>query len=101
MIKHIVFWSLKDEHNGQPKKELALELKRQLLDLEKKIPQIKKISVGINEVNFDRNHDVALDTEFETFDDLSIYATHPEHLKLVGFVRTISTNRVAVDYTLN
>lgn len=101
MIKHIVFWSLKDEHNGQSKKELALELKKQLLALESKIPQIRKIDVGINEINFDRNHDVALDTEFESFDDLSIYANHPEHLKLVSFVRSISTNRVAIDYTLN
>ncbi len=101
MIRHIVMWSLKDEHNGQPKKILAQKLKTQLLDLESKIPQIKQIEVGINEINFDRNHDVALVTEFESFDDLSIYANHPDHIKLVAFVRSISTGRAAIDYTID
>jgi hypothetical protein len=100
MIKHIVMWSLIEEYNGQPKSTVAKELKTRLLELENKIPQIKSIEVGINEVNFDRNHDVVLITEFDSFDDLSIYANHPDHLKLVEFVKQISTARAAIDFTL-
>lgn len=100
MIKHIVMWSLKNEHNGLSKSTIALELKSKLLDLKGKIPQIKKIEVGINEINFDRNNDVVLITEFESFNDLSIYANHPDHLKLVEFVRENSISRSAIDFTI-
>ncbi|PKP28267.1 MAG: stress responsive protein [Bacteroidetes bacterium HGW-Bacteroidetes-19] len=100
MIKHIVMWSLKEEYNGQSKNTIAKELKTRLLELENKIPQIKSIEVGINEVNFDRNHDVVLITEFDSFDDLSTYANHPDHLNLVEFVKQISTARAAIDFTL-
>ena len=100
MIKHIVMWSLKEEYNGQTKNTIANELKTRLLDLENKIPQLKSIAVGINEIHFDRNHDVVLITEFNSFDDLAIYANHPDHLKLVEFVKQISTARAAIDFTL-
>ena len=99
MIKHIVMWTLKDEFNGLNKNEIAKELKNQLLALENKIPQIKSIEVGINEINEDKNHDVVLITEFESFDDLGTYAKHPEHMKVVEFVKSISTGRAAIDFT--
>ena len=100
MIKHIVMWTLKDEFNGLNKNEIAKELKSQLLSLESKILQIKSIEVGINEINEDKNHDVALITEFNSFDELAIYAKHPEHMKVVEFVKRISTGRAAIDYTM-
>jgi len=100
MIKHIVMWSLKDEYNGRSKAMLAQDLEKVLLDLKNKIPQLKKIEVGHNEINFDRNNDLAIVTEFESFEDLAIYANHPDHLKVVAFVREISTARAAIDFTI-
>ena len=100
MIKHIVMWTLKDEFNGLNKNEIAKELKNQLLALQNKISQIKSIEVGVNEINADKNHDIILITEFQSFDDLSIYAKHPEHMKVVEFVRNISTGRAAIDFTI-
>lgn len=101
MIKHIVMWTLKEEHNGKLKNEIAEELKGKLLALKDKIEQVKSIEVGINAIHPDKNHDVALITEFESFDDLAIYAQHPDHLVVVDYVKGIATGRAAVDFTMD
>jgi len=101
MIKHIVMWTIKDEHNGQKKDEIAYDLKKKLLDLKPKIPEIKDIEVGINSINHKKNHDVILITKFNNFDDLKSYSTHPEHLKIIDFVKSITTGRAAVDFTID
>ncbi len=99
MIKHIVMWTLKDEYKGSTKVELAKELKTQLLNLKGKIAELKFIEVGVNDLFPDKNHDVVLVTEFDSVNDLQTYAQHPEHLKVVEFVKEIATGRAAVDYT--
>nr|NIS37839.1 Dabb family protein [Candidatus Saccharibacteria bacterium]NIV71497.1 Dabb family protein [Calditrichia bacterium]NIW77977.1 Dabb family protein [Calditrichia bacterium] len=48
MIKHIVMWRLYEFADDKSKKENALKLKEKLLSLPEKIPQIKKMEVGIN-----------------------------------------------------
>lgn len=100
MIKHIVMWTLVEEYDGLQKEEIAISLKSQLLDLENKIPQIKYIEVGINEINSDMNHDVVLITEFESFNDLKVYSTHPEHMKVVAFLKDRRIERVVADYAI-
>ena len=97
-MKHIVMWTLKDEFNGKNKQQLAEELKKQLLALKDIIPQIKNIEVGINSINHEKNHDLVLITEFKNTEDLTIYSKHPEHLKVVEFVKNIATGRAAVDF---
>ena len=100
MIKHIVMWTLKEEFNGMNKSDIAEELKNQLLALKSKISIIKNIEVGVNKINHDKNHDVILITEFETFEKLAEYSTHPDHMKVVDFVKNISTGRAAVDFEM-
>jgi phenylalanyl-tRNA synthetase alpha subunit len=100
MIKHIVMWTLKDEHNGKNKPEIAEELKSHLLSLKSKISELKSIEVGFNAIHQDKNHDVAIVTEFESFDGLAIYAQHPEHLKVGEYLKGIATGRAAIDFTL-
>jgi len=94
-------WTLKDEHKGQSKAELAKELKNQLLNLKNTISQIRSIEVGINGINHDKNHDIVLITEFDSFENLAIYAKHPAHVEVGNFVASISTARSAVDFTVD
>ncbi len=44
--------------------------------------------------------DVALYSEFSTWDDLEAYQKHPEHLKVVSFVQEIRLERHVVDYEI-
>lgn len=98
MVKHIVMWKLKDEHNGMNKEELAVEMKNQLMALKGSIAELVDIQVGINSINPDKNSDIVLTTEFNTSDDLATYAGHPEHMKVVAFAKQIVVERACVDY---
>lgn len=91
-------WTIKESHNGKDKVNLLSEMQQKLLDLKSKITELQSIEVGINGLNAEKNHDLVLITEFNNADDLATYATHPEHLKVVDFVKEISTGRAAVDF---
>lgn len=95
MITHVVMWKLKEQN----KKENALKLRNELLALKKTIEVIEFISVDFNlEQAPVENFDVVLTLKVETWEDLGIYANHPDHVNIIDFVRSIVTQRVAIDY---
>jgi hypothetical protein len=98
MIKHIVMWKLKDNAEGASKEENAKKIKTIIEALKGKIPQIKHIEVGANVLPSDAAYDVALYSEFASLQDLDIYQKHPEHVAVVGFVKTVVSSRVVADY---
>lgn len=100
MLKHVVLWKLKQKANGQSKEENARELKRQLENLNGKIPGLMKIELGINrlENTADDNADVILYSEFENQRALETYINHPEHKKIIPFARSIWDERRVIDY---
>lgn len=98
MVKHIVMWKLKEEHNNMTKDELILEMSNQLLELKGKINELVDIQVGVNGIHFEKNSDLVLITEFNSFEDLEIYAKHPDHLKVVAFAKEIVIERACVDF---
>ncbi|MBI9067395.1 MAG: Dabb family protein [Salinivirgaceae bacterium] len=100
MIRHIVMWTLKENHFGKSKLELAQEMRERLLELKEKIKEIKSLEVELNAANFERNHDISLLAEYESFEQLKIYSEHLEHQKAVKFIREISTARACVDYEI-
>ena len=93
MVKHIVFFKLKDKTP-----ELAEELRKRLLSLQEAIPFIREIEVGINFKESDRAYDVALITVFDSEEDLQRYATHPYHLKVIKYIKTITSDTKVVDF---
>ena len=98
MVKHIVFWSLKETAQGRSKKDNILLMKQKLENLAEIIPQIKSLSVGLNENGGE--YDICLDSAFENMEDLKKYDTHPEHEKVKEFVRSVVEKRAAVDFTI-
>jgi|APDOM4702015248_1054824.scaffolds.fasta_scaffold22118_4 hypothetical protein len=99
MVRHVVCWKLKDEVDGKSKLQNALEAKSMLEDLREVIEEIRYIKVGINAPGTAANNwDMILESEFTTLRDLDTYANHPEHLKVVEFIKRITEARVCVDY---
>jgi hypothetical protein len=98
MVKHIVFWKLKDFAEGASKRENALKAKALMEDMRGKIPGMLKLEVGINFESSDSACDISLYTEFETRRALDAYQTHSEHRKLREFMPLIRTERRVVDY---
>jgi hypothetical protein len=98
MLKHIVLFKLKEQAEGAGKDQNARKLKSELEALAGKIPQIKKMEVGINTVLSEAAYDVAIYSEFSGKGDLEIYQKHPEHMKVVELVKTVAAGRAVVDY---
>ncbi len=98
MIKHIVFWTLKEFAWGGNKKENALKIKQLLEGLKSKIKEIKSIEVGININETPAAYDIVLYAEFASAQDLDAYQVHPEHLKVGDFIDKVRIDRRVVDY---
>ncbi|MFQ5638689.1 MAG: Dabb family protein [bacterium] len=101
MVKHIVMWQLKDASEGAGKAENAAKLKDKLEALQKTIPEIKSLEVGINFNNSDAAYDVVLTTEFENRQALQAYQNHPDHQRLISeFLNKVRSDKKVVDFEI-
>jgi len=96
MVKHIVMFDFKDE-----KKEENLQKAKVMLEaLLETVPSLKSMEVGINFSQEDRAMDMSLYSEFEDKEGLEAYAIHPEHLKVVEFIKSVAMASKVSDYTV-
>jgi antibiotic biosynthesis monooxygenase (ABM) superfamily enzyme len=93
MIKHLVFFKLKDRSP-----ENIAKAAETLRSMEGKIDILRHIEVGVDFVKSGRSFDIALVTHFDSREDLDAYATHPEHLPILDYMKTVIEQSVAVDY---
>jgi len=99
MIKHMILWNLKDELSESEKKESALKIKAELEQLKGKVPGLVEIKVIIDGIA-GSNAEVMLDSTFESEEALNGYQIHPEHVKAATFVRSVTCNRMCMDYVI-
>jgi len=98
MIKHIVFFRLKEQQDLDLKKQQLLKLKSFLESLKEKIGWIVHLEAGINFSTRDVAYDLALVSDFASETDLEKYIAHPEHQKLLEFLNGIKKEVAVVDY---
>lgn len=98
MIKHIVMWTLKDSALGADKAANARKMKEQLEALPGRIPGLLSLEVGIDVFAANPACEVVLYSTFATRADLDVYQGHPEHLKVVEFVKQVVASRGVLDY---
>jgi hypothetical protein len=98
MIKHIVFWRLKDSAHGNDTTTNARLIKEKLEALQGKIPGLLKIEVGLDFIHAETSSDVALYSEMESRDALQAYQVHPLHQAVGAFIKEVCCERRAVDY---
>ncbi|WP_343208728.1 Dabb family protein [Anaerolentibacter hominis] len=101
MVRHVVMFRFAEEAEGRSAAENGMIAKEMLLALKGKISELKAIEVGVNMAEADAgNYTVCLTCDFDSMEDLSVYAVHPEHLKVVEFIKKVNTSRACVDYTI-
>lgn len=98
MVKHIVFWKLKDEANGLSKSENAAEIKRRLEALNGQIEGLLKLEVGMDFLGSAESADLVLYSEFTNKEALDFYANHPLHKAVMPFIAEARSERRVVDY---
>lgn len=96
MIVHIVMFKFRDENKSSNIKEVTKRLNA-LVEL---IPSLKSMEVGVNFTISERAFDLSLYSTFETKEDLGAYAVHPEHLKVVELIKSVTLESKVVDYIL-
>lgn len=91
MLKHIVLFKLKNPADS-PRAVSSLK------ELQEKIPFIRSLEVGVNEVQSPRACDIALTVVLDSLEDLKRYQAHEHHLPVVKLMGEICERVHAVDY---
>ncbi|MCF6206742.1 MAG: Dabb family protein [Sulfurovum sp.] len=94
MVVHIVMFKFK-ETNKQPN---LIQAKQMLENLMGAVPSLRSMDVGINFSQEERAMDMSIITTFESKEGLEAYAVHPEHLKVVDFIKQVVEYSKVVDY---
>ena len=97
MVKHIVLFKLKDSLSKEEKCDVMNRFKVAIEALPEKISVIRKVFVGLN-MNEAETWDICLESEFDTLDDVKLYATHPDHVSAAGILKDAKQDRACVDY---
>ena len=95
MVKHIIIWKLKEEHNTS---EVKKGIKQGLESLLGVVPGLIEIKVFENPLE-SSNGDVMLYSAFEDENALKGYSVHPEHVRVADtYVRPYTESRACFDY---
>jgi hypothetical protein len=100
MLKHIVMWKFKEAAEAAGKDENLRKAKALLDSLPPIIREIKGFEVGIDFLHSDSSYDLVLISTFENAVTLAAYQTHPEHVRVVEFLRKVHAGKVVVDYVV-
>ncbi len=100
MIKHIIMIKLKDFENKETKQKTAQKLKSSIEKLKEKIHFIEEYEVGLNFCNSPNAYDLVLISAFKTQKELDSYSIHPEHIKVLDFIKEVSAEKKVVDYEI-
>jgi hypothetical protein len=94
MVKHIVLFKFKDE-NKEENIQTVKEMLEALLD---SVPTLKEMEVGVNFSKKERAMDLSLISSFDDISGLEKYATHPEHIKVLEFIKKVTIETKVSDY---
>ena len=93
MFRHIVCFKIKPEKKD--KLAQACEELRSLI----RIPEVKRIDVGRDEIHSKRSYDIALVVDFDSKADYEIYDGHALHQPVRAFMQDIRESSVTVDFS--
>ena len=94
MVVHIVMFKFQEEH-----KTANIEKAKQMLEyLMGTVPTLCSMEVGLNFADEARAMDLSIVTTFDDKEGLQEYAVHPEHLKVVDFIKSVVEYSKVVDY---
>jgi hypothetical protein len=95
MIVHIVMIKFRES----PEKASHVEKARTLIDgLEGKVPSLRSMETGINFAEEERAMDLVLRATFDDRKGLEEYAVHPEHRKVIEYIKSVAEYSKVVDY---
>ncbi|MUP36618.1 Dabb family protein [Labilibaculum euxinus] len=98
MIKHIAMFKFKAFESAEAKENYFNKLKKAFDGLDERIPEIKFLQIGFDQLRSDASFDFVVNVDLENIDALPLYANHPEHLKAASVVKEMAAERKVIDY---
>ena len=93
MIKHIVFFKLKDPSSDNIDRTVEV-----LRNMQGKIPQLRSLEAGRDVVRSERSYDLALVVEVDHLEDLQAYQIHPVHQEVIRYINEVKDHTLSVDF---
>jgi quinol monooxygenase YgiN len=100
MIKHIVFWKLKEHAEGADKATNAIKVKQLLDACANLVPGMLTFEAALAQPGLEATYDVVLYSEFADKAALDAYQEHPEHVKIKPFIGAVREGRQCMDYAV-
>lgn len=98
MVNHIVMWKFKQEIEEGQKPEIKKAMEENLKSLVGKVPGLLTVEFVSSPIP-SSTHDIALVTTLEKAEDIAIYGSHPEHVRVADtYVRPYVMDRACLDY---
>lgn len=97
MVKHIVLFKFKSFDSAEQKMQKLKYIQSELLNLKNIISEIDTMEVGLNG-NPKEAFDLALISTHKSWEDLSIYDQHPDHVAVKKIIKEVLDVRSAADF---
>jgi len=97
LVKHIVFWNVAGE-SAEARDYGIRQIKAHFETLGPLISGLVKLEIGVNLSPVDYACDMALYSEFESWEALEAYSGHVSHLKVREAIQGLRIARYQVDY---
>lgn len=92
MYTHVVMFKLKD------RKDIDF-VADTLRSMNGRIPELKSLEVGINDIESERNYDLVIITRFASQDDYLLYAEHEYHVnEVLAKIKDLRESSAVVDF---
>lgn len=98
MLKHIVFWKFLDNAEGHTKQENMDIVAGGLMGLIGKVPSLRGAEVGQDVLHSDASSDMCLICMFDDMSGFTEYRDHPEHVKVLDYIKKVIAERKVIDY---
>lgn len=95
MLRHVVMVRFRDREKVQAH---AIRFRQMLIELLDKIPELLEMEVGLNVSDKTSAFDLLLTSAFRDEEALDAYRVHPEHVRVLDFMKTVVAETAVVDY---
>lgn len=98
-VRHFVTWKLAAEDAATRAADVE-GIRTNLEALVGVVPGLRALSVHANTLYPENNWDIILESELDDAEALAAYQVHPEHLKVVEYVKPRVTERASIDFAV-
>lgn len=98
MVKHLVMWRLRERKRAAAGLENEAQIMQAVAAMRSGIGGLKALEIGVNKGAASDCADLALYSEFESWEALQAYELHPLHETLKRLIGPLRIERRVVDY---